>query len=645
MRKNSPQHQTSKAPEKASSPRLTLRFQPIRPKDERHGESSKTASVSSSDPRYQSYCVTMETRENAYESAKCEMPVSSTRTCNSSVANEATDAQLNVVSSSKEDDILERMGEASSSKTKLETQVHGQLSSQNEKLKLDHRSNDSDVRLGSMLRSTGENSNNNNHHTNPELDEDSENDQLDGRRKRRRESKDSNDSKHSTNSAHSSSRNHGRLNQEKKNVRNVEKATSGSDTESGAQSENDGQTEKDDLANVMNSSCHRLAPKVPPLKIVIPTTSILEPDKDRCRTNPSKQNLPYVVTTSSDSCDGKSECSLVSDNGDKENNKDEQRKDANHGGTEERYQRVTRSSQRMAAALASANSSTVHGHNSPDSYNSESHKSNSGDGSFEEQTNSDIHPRKRKLRSREGQPGTVASTSHQEDSALVNNYEMYLNIKKQVDKRRQSMFVVQPKPPRGFKDYLMNRSSYVLAGNAASRLCVPMIPPPQSLTNPMKDLFLTQEKERYKLRLQHIIEKEKLVLSVEQEILRVHGRAARALANQSTPLSACTILKDDEIYNHIEPEQEEKERNARTRYNGRLFLSWLQDVDDKWEKIKEAMLLRHHNEAESLHAVQKLEWEWKMKESGTCDIKLSPIIDDISVPMVHVNDDFDLLPA
>ena len=22
------------------------------------------------------------------------------------------------------------------------------------------------------------------------------------------------------------------------------------------------------------------------------------------------------------------------------------------------------------------------------------------------------------------------------------------------------------------------------------------------------------------------------------------------------------------------------------RYNGRLFISWLQDVDDKWEKIK-----------------------------------------------------------
>lgn len=109
---------------------------------------------------------------------------------------------------------------------------------------------------------------------------------------------------------------------------------------------------------------------------------------------------------------------------------------------------------------------------------------------------------------------------------------------------------------------------------------------PTNLPPAMKELFGTQEKERYKLKMQHIVEKEKLVLAVEQEILRVHGRAARALANQSLPFSVCSILKDQEVYNMITPEQEQKDLNARSRYNGRLFLSWLQDVDDKWEKIK-----------------------------------------------------------
>ena len=57
------------------------------------------------------------------------------------------------------------------------------------------------------------------------------------------------------------------------------------------------------------------------------------------------------------------------------------------------------------------------------------------------------------------------------------------------------------------------------------------------------------------------------------------------------------------------------------------------------------MLLRHHNEAESLHAVQKMDWEWVMKEHSLCDYKSQPVIDEFYVPMVHVSDDFDLLPA
>merc|ERR1711935_527249 len=198
----------------------------------------------------------------------------------------------------------------------------------------------------------------------------------------------------------------------------------------------------------------------------------------------------------------------------------------------------------------------------------------------------------------------------------LNDIEKYLNIRKQVEQRRKNLFPVQPKPPNDFKNYLMNRKTYLLRGNAPERLqSIPMIQPPPSLSDgPLRDLFKQQEEERYKLRQKHVVEKEKLVLAKEQEILRVHGRAARALANQSLPYSVCTILRDEEIYTLIDPQQEEKNRDIRSRYNGRLFLSWLQDVDDKWEKIKEQMVLRHHNEAESLNAVQKMDWEWKVNE-------------------------------
>merc|ERR1719188_216656 len=238
--------------------------------------------------------------------------------------------------------------------------------------------------------------------------------------------------------------------------------------------------------------------------------------------------------------------------------------------------------------------------------------------------------------------GIISSTGSATEP--MNDIEKYLNIRKQVEQRRKNLFPVQPKPPQGFKDYLMNRKTYLLQENARERLrCIQKIHPPPSLgEGPLRELFKEQEQGRYELRTKHVVEKEKLVLAVEQEILRVHGRAARALANQSLPFSVCTILRDEEIYTAIDPEQEEKNRDIRSRYNGRLFLSWLQDVDDKWEKIKEQMVLRHHNEAESLNAVQKMDWEWKLQEINS-GIKVKPAIDDLHVPMVQVNEDFDQL--
>ncbi|XP_065211849.1 ankyrin repeat domain-containing protein 12 [Planococcus citri] len=265
----------------------------------------------------------------------------------------------------------------------------------------------------------------------------------------------------------------------------------------------------------------------------------------------------------------------------------------------------------------------------------------------------ELHPRKRKLKSKQEINHTTTeldhsisfgSAPHPHEVPVTNCYQMFMDIRRQIDVKRKGLFPIQPKPPQGFKDYLMNRCTYTLAGNSIPRLKRRNAEPPEGIDDRLKDLYQEQEAERYSLRMQHVVEKEKLVLSVEQEILRVHGRAARALANQALPFSACTILKDEEVYNVITPEQEEKDRNARSRYNGRLFISWLQDVDDKWEKIKEEMLARHHKEAESLNAVQKFNWDLKMRLLGLWKKKNTVPIDESHVPMISVSDDFDLLP-
>ncbi|XP_029347822.1 ankyrin repeat domain-containing protein 12-like [Acyrthosiphon pisum] len=267
----------------------------------------------------------------------------------------------------------------------------------------------------------------------------------------------------------------------------------------------------------------------------------------------------------------------------------------------------------------------------------------------------ELHPRRRKLKASRTEskisdsnvtvvPKPFGTTC--EPVPVTNCYQMFLDIRKQIDKKHKNLYPVKPKPPSGFKDYLMNKRTYVLAGNYNSCIVNTQNSTPANLHKQLIKLFVEQEKERQRLHLQHKVEKEKLVLSVEQEILRVHGRAARTSANQLLPFSVCTILKDDEVYNITTPEQEEKKnRHTRSRYNGRIFLSWVQDVYDKWEKIKESLLLRHRNEAESLHAVQKMDWGWKLKELQLCTYSSEPNIDEEHVPIVLVSDDLDLLPA
>ena len=128
-----------------------------------------------------------------------------------------------------------------------------------------------------------------------------------------------------------------------------------------------------------------------------------------------------------------------------------------------------------------------------------------------------IHPRKRKLRQRQQQQQQENSTVDLSQFNLFprmqcqdktsNPYEMYLDIRKKVAKRRLEMAVITPKAPQGFNDYLMVNCNYVLQGNAASKGAVPVLTPPQSLDAAMKEVFGEQEQARYKLRLQHHIER------------------------------------------------------------------------------------------------------------------------------------------
>ncbi|XP_019401598.1 PREDICTED: ankyrin repeat domain-containing protein 12 [Crocodylus porosus] len=279
------------------------------------------------------------------------------------------------------------------------------------------------------------------------------------------------------------------------------------------------------------------------------------------------------------------------------------------------------------------------------------------------------HPRKRKV-SRVPQPVQVnpsllqAKEKTQQSLAAVvdslkleeiqpysseraNPYFEYLHIRKKIEEKRKLLCSVIPQAPQYYDEYVTFNGSYLLDGNPLSKICIPTITPPPSLSDPLKELFKQQEVVRMKLRLQHSIEREKLIVSNEQEVLRVHYRAARTLANQTLPFSACTVLLDAEVYNvPLDSQADDSKASVRDRFNARQFMSWLQDVDDKFDKLKTCLLMRQQHEAAALNAVQRLEWQLKLQELDPATYKSISIyeIQEFYVPLVDVNDDFELTP-
>ncbi|KAJ8247317.1 hypothetical protein GJAV_G00244920 [Gymnothorax javanicus] len=228
-----------------------------------------------------------------------------------------------------------------------------------------------------------------------------------------------------------------------------------------------------------------------------------------------------------------------------------------------------------------------------------------------------------------------------------NPYFEYLQIRKKIEEKRKILCYITPQAPQCYAEYVTYTGSYLLDGKPLSKLHIPVIAPPPSLTEPMKELFRQQEAVRGKLRLQHSIEREKLIVSCEQEVLRVHCRAARTIANQAVPFSACTMLLDSEVYNMPTDSQGDENKSVRDRFNARQFISWIQDVDDKYDRMKTCLLMRQQHEAAALNAVQRMEWQLKVQELDPTGHKSLCVneVPSFYVPMVDVNDDFVLLPA
>lgn len=300
--------------------------------------------------------------------------------------------------------------------------------------------------------------------------------------------------------------------------------------------------------------------------------------------------------------------------------------------------------------------------------------------------------------------------------ALFSCIKKFVDLRNNVLKRREELkkTKLDIKLPRNFKDFFLFRKNYLTKNNKEAQKLIPYFKPPTDLPEDLKSYFSKQEKERYSLRLRHRVEQDKLNILYEQEILRSFNKSARDAVNQTVPFSFCSMIKDDEIYsvfrisdtlnysvtsaptkmnlselnintsinieNRVKPEVENNDTNLQCEEPSTqdLFLQKLSELRNKFQKLKDDCIKRQLNESDSLHAVQKMDFQSKIRElsnkyknavtNGTASINSNPnsplsvtnltavslnaynIVsnfqqNDLHVPIVHVNNKFELLDA
>ncbi|XP_055356034.1 LOW QUALITY PROTEIN: ankyrin repeat domain-containing protein 11-like [Paramacrobiotus metropolitanus] len=197
--------------------------------------------------------------------------------------------------------------------------------------------------------------------------------------------------------------------------------------------------------------------------------------------------------------------------------------------------------------------------------------------------------------------------------------------------------------PKNCSEYLIMRKNYSVEAQLPKKL-----EPPLGLVPELKTFFSHQEDERQNLMRQHVIERDRLIMGAEQEMMRLHQRFCRIQAGITIPYSACMIISEQEANRSFQNQDlDEKTRSAtRNRITMRDLIKWLEDSDDKSDYAKKEMLTRHRLEARMLRSKQRLDWMWKLEDLGMSEPGSNRNPEERENPYVPevVVEDFVMLP-
>jgi hypothetical protein len=278
-----------------------------------------------------------------------------------------------------------------------------------------------------------------------------------------------------------------------------------------------------------------------------------------------------------------------------------------------------------------------------------------------------LPPNKRQLRERNAGLINASENSSIETNTTreipMNNIKQFLQIRQQIDKRHETMLqeFVLPKLPKDFSETTMAKKSYLIASSFSSyssttpaSIGIKRYSAPHDLDPHLAEVFTKQEDERYRMKLRHQVERDKLILSHEQEVLRLCGNATRSSVNQDIPFSYCSLMKDNEVYNnpsiqlpekfiHNDYTNTELGKRGKHRWNGRSFIKWLEDSNLKYKRLSCEINERQRLEADTLYSMQRMVWLKHLpKESTNLSLsgRMSYLLTERYLPKVEINSNF-----
>uniref|UniRef100_A0A5S6PWS9 Bm4752, isoform c n=1 Tax=Brugia malayi TaxID=6279 RepID=A0A5S6PWS9_BRUMA len=206
-----------------------------------------------------------------------------------------------------------------------------------------------------------------------------------------------------------------------------------------------------------------------------------------------------------------------------------------------------------------------------------------------------------------------------------NSYEGFRDFRCVIEERwakDATEEIVAPESPPNFKSYLIVQGNYTSASNldllsSQDKVDLAFM---EKLTIKLRNLHTEQQEKRRNMYFYHQVERERLQMQAESEVIRMLTRKANG---HNGSFSTMRVIRETNLFNTGFLEVKPK----------KLPIMEISEVKVKYEKLAEIMLRRQQMEADALYAEQIFIWNAAVQRSE--DVTLSSLKN--AIPHVSVN--------